>query len=238
MGEENQVTLFVAFVAGLVSFLSPCVLPLIPTYIAFITGFSLKELQDTHKDSAMLRKMVINSLAFILGFSTIFILLGASASFIGQFLNEYKSTIAKVGGFIVIFLGIFMTGIVKIQPLLQEKRVHVTKKPLGLLGTFLVGVTFAAGWTPCVGPILGSVLVVAGSSGHFLRGIILLVAYSLGLGIPFFVSTLAIGWLLSFNKKVMKYVNIISILTGILLIIIGVLMVTGKFNALIYSFSY
>ena len=238
MGDENQVTLYVAFIAGLVSFLSPCVLPLIPTYVAFVTGFSLKELQDTHKDSAMLKKMIINSLAFILGFSTIFIMLGASASFIGQFLNDHKSIIAKVGGFVIIFLGIFMTGIFKLQPLLKEKRFHITKKPLGLLGTFLVGVTFAAGWTPCVGPILGSVLVVAGTSGEMLRGVILLTAYSLGLGIPFFVSTLAIGWLLSFNKKVMKYMNIVSILAGILLIIIGVLMVTGKFNMIIYSFSY
>ncbi|MCD6459667.1 sulfite exporter TauE/SafE family protein [bacterium] len=238
MGDESQVTIFVSFAAGLVSFLSPCVLPLIPTYVAFITGFSLNELQDSHKDSAMLKKMIINSLAFILGFSTIFILLGASASFIGQFLNEYKTVISKIGGFVIIFLGLFMTGLFKVQSLLQEKKFHISKKPLGLIGTFLVGVTFAAGWTPCVGPILGSVLVVAGSSGHFLKGIILLTAYSLGLGIPFFISTLAIGWLLSFNKKIMKYVNIISVLGGIFLIIIGLLMVTGKFNMLIYSFSY
>lgn len=238
MEQGQNLTLWVAFGAGLLSFLSPCVLPLIPSYVSFITGLSLRDLSASQKNTEMMKKMILNSVLFILGFSTVFVSLGASASFLGQVLSEYKFTIMRVGGVLIILLGLFITGLLKIAPLTQEKKVHLTRKPLGLIGSFLVGITFAAGWTPCVGPILGSVLVIAGSTGQLLRGILLLSIYSLGLAIPFFLSTLAIGWFLSFNKKIQKYINIISILAGILLIIVGVLMVTGKFTWLSYVLNY
>lgn len=237
MSEEQNITVWVAFGAGLLSFLSPCVLPLIPSYITFVTGISLKELKEEHKSKTMIQKMVINSLAFILGFSFVFIALGASASFMGGILSTYKFWITRIGGAVIIVLGLFITGLIKIKSLSYDKKFEMKRKPFGILGSFVVGIVFAAGWTPCVGPILGSVLVLAGSEADLYKGILLLTSYSLGLGIPFFISTIAIGLLLSASKKINQYLRIISILSGVLLIAIGILMVTGKFNWFIYALS-
>ncbi len=237
MAEEQSITIWVAFGAGLLSFLSPCVLPLIPSYITFVTGISLKELKEEHKSKTMIQKMVINSIAFILGFSFVFISLGASASFMGELLSTYKFWITRIGGSIIIVLGLFITGLIKIKPLSYGKKFELKKKPFGILGSFVVGIVFAAGWTPCVGPILGSVLLLAGTEASLYKGILLLTAYSLGLGIPFFISTIAIGLLLSASKKINKYLQIVSVFSGVLLIAIGILMVTGKFNQFIYALT-
>jgi len=238
MSSEPGITLWVAFGAGLVSFLSPCVLPLIPSYVAFVTGFSLKELQSGDKSGEMIKRMVLNSLFFIAGFSAVFIALGASASFIGRVLSEYKDLISRIGGLIIIFLGVFLTGVIKVGFLSHEKKFRVVRKPFGILGAFVVGLAFAAGWTPCVGPILGSVLVIAGSSSQMMRGVVLLSMYSLGLGIPFFIATVAIGWFLSVNKKLMRFVHPLTVFAGIVLVIIGLLMASGKFTRLIYWLSF
>ncbi len=238
MHADQNITLWVAFAAGLLSFLSPCVLPLIPSYVAFVTGFSLKELQSGIKSGEMIKRVVFNSLSFILGFSAVFIALGASASFIGQILSEYKDMIARIGGVIIILLGFFLIGVLKIDFLSQEKKFHIAKKPFGILGAFVIGLAFAAGWTPCVGPILGSVLVIASSSSQMTRGIILLTMYSLGLGIPFFISALAIGWFLSVNKKLTRFIHPLTIIAGVILITIGFLMAMGKFTRLIYWLSF
>jgi len=189
MESTPSISLFIAFSAGLFSFLSPCILPLIPSYISFITGISFEAFSSGEETRKLRRTTVIHSLLFIFGFSLVFILLGASATYAGQFLQKYQFLLTKVGGVIIIILGIHLTGIINLKFLQREKKVHLREKPLGYLGTVLVGMTFAAGWTPCIGPILGSILIVASTSQKVTSGIILLSFYSLGLALPFFASS-------------------------------------------------
>ena len=186
-GTEN-ISLLVAFTAGLISFLSPCVLPLIPSYMAFITGISLEELSGHDNLKKVRLSVVWNSLLFIGGFSSIFIAMGASATFIGTFLQENIRWFEIIGGIVVIILGLHFVGVFKLKFLERERKFHLKSKPLGLLGTFVVGMAFGAGWTPCVGPILGSILTLAATTQDVTKGILLLVFYSLGLGIPFLLS--------------------------------------------------
>lgn len=176
---------------------------------------------------------MIHSLLFIFGFSLVFILLGASATYAGQLLQKYQFLLAKVGGVIIIILGIHLTGLINLKFLQREKKVHLREKPLGYLGTVLVGMTFAAGWTPCIGPILGSILIVASTSQKVTSGIILLSFYSLGLALPFFASSLAINSFLGYFKKIRPYLRLIPIISGILLIGVGVLLVTDYFIYLV-----
>jgi len=225
---SNNITVISAFIAGLLSFLSPCVLPLIPSYITYITGLSFADLQAENPSSKVRRQTIIHSLLFIAGFTFVFILLGASATFLGGFLQEHMKLIRRVGGVLIVLFGVHLTGLVPIQLLLGEKRMTIRNKPAGYAGSFLVGVAFSAGWTPCIGPILASILMVAATEETLYHGIILLLAYSMGLAIPFFLSALAMHrFLVTFNRF-KKYIRLFEIVTGIFLIIIGI-MVYGNY---------
>lgn len=224
---SQEVTYIGAFIAGLLSFLSPCVLPLIPSYITYITGLSFADLQAEHPSHIIRQKTILHSLFFICGFTVVFVLLGASATFIGSFLNHNATIIRKVGGILLVILGIHVTGLVSLRFLLGEKRVSIKHKPSGYVGSFLVGIAFAAGWTPCIGPILAAILAVAATEESVYQGVILLLLYSLGLGVPFFVSALAMHQFLTLFNRFKKYIRLFEIITGIFLMLIGILIYTN-----------
>lgn len=219
---SQEVTYFGAFFAGLLSFLSPCVLPLIPSYITYITGLSFADLQSEHPSHKTRQTAMLHSLAFILGFTLVFVLLGASATYAGSFLNQHAGFLRKAGGILIVLLGVHVTGLVPIAMLLGERRVTLHRKPAGFAGTFLVGIAFAAGWTPCIGPILAAILMVAATEENVYHGIVLLLFYSLGLGIPFFISSLAMHQFIIAFQRFKKYIRLFEICTGIFLVIIGV----------------
>ncbi len=220
---SQEVTYFGAFIAGLLSFLSPCVLPLIPSYITYLTGLSFADLQAEHPTHKVRQTAMLHSLAFILGFTVVFVLLGASATLVGSFLNQHASFLRKAGGVLVVLLGVHVTGLVPIGMLLGEKRITLHRKPAGYAGTFLVGIAFAAGWTPCIGPILAAILMVAATEENVYHGIILLLIYSLGLGIPFFLSSLAMHQFIVMFQRFKKYIRIFEICTGIFLVLVGIM---------------
>ncbi len=225
----ESVSYSAAFLAGLLSFLSPCILPLIPAYFTFISGFSLEELIEGH-DAAIRRKVVISTIAYVCGFSLVFILLGTSASFIGSMINKYSNILRIIGGFCIILLGIHLMGLFRFSRLDVERRIHLKAKPLHFMGTFLVGMAFAAGWSPCIGPLLGSILIIAGNQETMLQGTALLAFYSAGLAIPFILLSIFIHFLLNFVKnarRVLKYVNPAA---GILLIVVGLVLIADKFH--------
>jgi cytochrome c-type biogenesis protein len=231
MGTEN-VSIFVAFTAGLISFLSPCILPMIPSYLAFITGISLEELSQDQNLKKVRKSVITNSLLFIMGFSILFIAMGASATFIGKFLARNIRWFEIIGGSLVVILGLHFAGLFKLKFLEREKKFHLNKKPLGALGTVLVGMAFGAGWTPCVGPILGSILTMAAATQDVAKGIILLVSYSVGLGIPFLLTGFLIHKFFEYFKTIRKYFRVITLVGGILLVFIGLLLITGYFTTI------
>lgn len=216
-----------AFLAGLASFFTPCVLPLIPAYFTFITGFSLDELTSV-RHSDMRIKILSATLSYVAGFSFVFILMGASASFLGGLIFRYKDIIMKAGGIIIILLGIHLTGLFRIPGLDIEKRLHIRKKPLHVLGTFFVGMAFGAGWSPCIGPLLGSILIVAGSQDTVWQGVALLGVYSLGMALPFILMSIFINFLLVFIKKATRLLRYVNAAAGVILVILGVLLLTGN----------
>jgi cytochrome c-type biogenesis protein len=229
---KDDISFSLAFLAGILSFLSPCVLPLVPSYVSFITGVSFKDL-TVGLDKKRVRYLTMtNSAAFIAGFSTIFITLGISSSAIGKFLFQYMDLIRIIGGILVIIFGLFISGFLKLDFLMKDKKIYLSGKPAGYVGTFIVGMTFAAGWSPCIGPILGTILVYAGSKGSALYGFQLLAVYSLGLAVPFFISAVAINVFLSYSPKIAKSMRIIMIVSGLLLIIFGILLLTDQLRAL------
>lgn len=225
---DAEVGIAIAFMAGVFSFLSPCVLPLVPSYLTFVTGMSLDELQEGVNRKATF----IHSTLFVLGFSTIFILLGASASFLGQFFRQYELWIARIGGLIIIVLGLHLSGVFKLTPLMREKRIHLNDKPAGYIGTFGVGMAFGAGWTPCIGPILGAILTYGFSQDTMWAGVGLLSVYSLGLAVPFLIAALALDQFLQTFKRFRHWIPIVEKASGILLILLGLLLLTGKFTVL------
>lgn len=228
----ENVSLIMAFGGGLLSFFSPCVLPVIPSYVSYITGISFEDLTG-EQDKGRIRKVTLkNSLSFISGFSLIFILLGASSSFLGSILSDYQDTVRKIGGVLIVVMGLYIAGVLKIGFLMQDKRLHLQNKPAGLLGSFLVGTAFAAGWTPCIGPVLGSILLYASTANSVTSGIELLTAYALGLGIPFLITSLAINTALSYFKKINRYMRVVSVVSGLFLVVVGILLFTGTFNVL------
>ncbi|MDI6728481.1 MAG: cytochrome c biogenesis protein CcdA [Thermodesulfovibrionales bacterium] len=228
----ENVSLIMSFGGGLLSFFSPCVLPVIPSYVSYITGISFEDLTG-EQDKGRIRKVTLkNSLFFIAGFSLIFILLGASSSFLGRILSDYQDIIRKVGGVMIVIMGLYIAGILKIGFLMQDKRLHLQNKPAGLLGSFLVGTAFAAGWTPCIGPVLGSILLYASTANSVTSGIELLTAYALGLGIPFLITSLAINTALSYFKKINRYMRVVSVVSGLFLVVVGIMLFTGTFNVL------
>jgi len=232
MQQAQDVSVLIAFSAGLLSFASPCVLPLVPSYITYITGVSFKDLSEGGSKGKMRWLTISHSLLFIMGFSLIFVLMGASATYLGQVLIQYQSWIMKVGGVLIIILGIHFTGWITIPFLQMERRFELKQKPLGYLGSFLVGVVFAAGWTPCVGPILSTILLYASTAKSFTTGIVLLAAYSMGLGLPFFVASLAFNTFLSAFDKIKRYMRVIMFVSGVFLIVIGILLLTDLFTTL------
>ena len=221
-----NVGLLVAFTGGLLSFLSPCVLPLVPSYVTFITGLSLDDVQ------AQRRTALIHGLFFVLGFSIIFVLLGAGATLLGQLLRFYSGWISRIGGVVIIIFGLYLMGIINISFLSEERRMHFSNKPVGYFGTTLVGVAFGAGWTPCIGTILAPILVLAGSEESLSRGITLLVAYSLGLAVPFLLAALAVDRFLAFFKRLRKQVYMLQRVAGAIMVALGLLMVSGRFTVI------
>ncbi len=227
----DSVSFPAALLAGLLSFFSPCVLPLIPAYFAFISGLSFEEMTAV-QSSAVRKKVIRSTVLFILGFSLVFILLGASASLLGNLFVSYKEHIRIVGGGIIIVLGIHLTGLLRIRWLDFEKRIHLSNKPLHFLGTFVIGMAFGAGWTPCIGPLLGAILIMAGSQETVWNGVVLLGIYSLGLAIPFLIVSAFIHFMLQLLKKMRNALRYLNPASGVLLIIVGVILLTDNLNFL------
>lgn len=222
----SSLTVLVAFSAGLLSFLSPCVLPLVPSYVTFITGLGLEDVSRAR------RTTLIHALLFVLGFSFIFVSLGAGATAFGQLMLAYRSWIARAGGVLMVLLGLWMLGVLRIGALQQERRVHLTDKPLGYLGTVVVGIAFGAGWTPCLGPTLGAILALAATQTQLSKGITLLAMYSAGLAVPFLLAALFVERFLSFFTTFKRYLGLVNRIAGVLLILVGIGMFTGWFERL------
>ena len=222
----TDVNVFVAFAAGILSFLSPCVLPLIPSYLSFISGVSLEEIRGAESAGAVRRRVVLNSVAFIFGFSLVFVSLGASASYLSSLFFGYRNVIRITGGAFILLVGIYLIGLFKIPAFDRYLQFNLKDKPAGYLGSVLVGITFAVAWTPCVGPILGAILAIAGTSADVGRGILLLAMYAGGLALPFFLSAMAINSFFQFSQAFRRYIQAFHVLGGILLIVVGLLLVT------------
>jgi len=244
MGTDADLTYWIAFSAGILSFFSPCVLPLIPSYLTYITGLSFGQLQEAHPTAKVRLTVVLHSLAFIAGFSTVFICLGALAGVASSTFQEHMRAgliwVQRIGGILVFLFGVHMSGLFHFGILLGEKRVQLHEKPSGLLGTFLVGLAFAAGWTPCIGPILGGILaLVAGTSADYAKGILMLTVYSAGLGIPFLIAGLLFHGFLSFFNRFRKHIRLMEIATGGLLMLVGILLffnMFGRLSGYLYRF--
>ena len=230
--QNGNITYIAAFGAGLLTFLSPCLLPLIQSFIAYITGVSLGELKESDKRFEVRRKVVINSLLFILGFSIVFVLLGLTASFIGRTLFAYQRIIRILGGLLITVFGLYLLGVLKLAILAKERRFNLPAKGATYFGSFLIGVTFAAAWTPCAGPILGSILVLAGAKASVTEGAKLLTIYSIGVGVPFFFTALAINSFVSFFNRFKRILSAINVIGGIFLIIFGILLMTDYLTVL------
>jgi cytochrome c-type biogenesis protein len=226
----ETITFQAAFVAGLLSFFSPCILPLIPAYFTFITGLSLDELSLDRKE--IRTKVMLSTLAYVCGFSFVFILLGASASFLGGFMTKYTWLIRYLGGGIVIIFGLHLLGVIDIKGLNFERKIHLNKKPVHLMGTFVIGMAFGAGWSPCIGPLLGSILIVAGNQETVVKGMVLLGVYSAGLAIPFILISFFINRLLDIMRRATRVISYINKISGILLIALGILLITDRFRIL------
>jgi cytochrome c-type biogenesis protein len=226
MTEPVSLGLIVAFAAGLLSFLSPCVLPLVPSYIGFLTGMSLPEM-------AVRRRVALgHALLFVLGFSLVFMLLGATATALGRALNYYQQWLQRIGGALIILFGLVCLGVVKARFLSQERRLQVEQKPVGYLGSALVGMAFGAGWTPCIGPVLGAILGLAATSQDLTRGLLLLGVYSAGLAVPFLLAAVALEAFLDWFQRFRPYLPWVMRVSGALLVVVGILMVTGEFTRL------
>ena len=225
-----------AFVAGLISFLSPCVLPLVPGYVSLISGVGVEELKS--QEGHLMRKVMLNSAAFILGFSIVFITLGAISTEVGQFLARYKSTLAQVAGVVIILFGLHLTGIFKIKALYTDARLHNLKGGSTAWGAFVIGFAFAFGWAPCVGPILAVILGFAAAQDSVAKGIVLLAVYSLGLAVPFLLTSLGIERFLKFYTRFRSHMHALEVASGVLLIALGGVLVFGRFTLISNYLSF
>lgn len=229
---ELTVSLSGALAAGLLSFVSPCVLPLVPPYLCFLAGVSLDELTDEERPPVLAGRIVIASLFFVLGFATVFVALGASASLIGSFVVENLTVLGYVAGAIILVLGLHFLDVFRIGLLFREARFQVRNKPIGYLGAYIVGLAFAFGWTPCVGPVLATILLIASTSGDAWDGAILLFAYALGIGIPFVLAAFFAGPFMRFMGRFRKHMGAVEKVMGGLLVITGILFLTGSMQTL------
>jgi cytochrome c-type biogenesis protein len=227
----EEVEYSAALIAGVLSFFSPCILPLVPSYFCFITGISMDDLRRP-ATSAIRRKIILSTLAFVLGFSLVFILLGATAAYFSTLLQGAKIYIRIVGGLLVILLGLHLLGILRIRALDVEKRIHLNQKPVHFLGAFAIGMAFGAGWSPCIGPLLGSILILAGNQDTVAQGVLLLSLYSAGVALPFMILSVAIHFLIGFVRRAAKAIRWINMAAGVLLIITGLLLITDKLSLL------
>jgi len=216
----------VAFAAGLLSFLSPCVLPLIPSYVGYLTGMSVEEVERRRGTA------VLHGLWFVAGFSLVFVLLGAAASAVGNLLRDYQVWLGRVGGVLLILFGVYLLGILRPAFLMRERRIELARKPLGYFGSGVVGFTFGAAWTPCIGPILGGILTLAATQAGLGRGILLLAAYALGLAVPFLLTALALDRFLVWFQRFRPYIIWVDRIAGAMLIVLGILLVTDSFTLL------
>ena len=225
-----------AVTAGLLSFLSPCVLPLVPPYLCFLGGVSLDQLtgDDDATAGTVTKRVFSASLAFVLGFTTVFVALGATSSVVGQLVAEHLDLLAKIAGVIIILLGLHFVGVFRAGFLMREARFHVESRPAGLIGAYVIGLAFAFGWTPCVGPVLAAILFVAASKESVVQGASLLAVYSLGIGIPFLLAALAAGPFTRFMAKFRRHVRTIEIVMGLLLVGTGILFLTGTMSEIAY----
>ena len=239
---EENVTLLAAFGAGLLSFISPCVLPLVPGYLSYISGLSLDEMRGAPVAAGggtvavarvgARRQVILASVAFIIGFTLVFVALGAAASAIGQFFLQQQALFSRLAGAVIIVFGLHTMGVLRIEWLYKEKRMHTSRTPAGLLGAGLVGVAFAFGWTPCLGPILAGILAIAGSQETVGQGVQLLSSYSLGLGVPFLATALMIDRFFAVVGRIRRYYHAIELVSGALLVIIGLLIFTNRFTVI------
>jgi len=219
-----NLTFAIAFSAGVASFLSPCVLPLIPTYLTYLTGASVEQLTDEQQLRLVRGSVMVNALAFVLGFSGVFVLFGLGASAVGQILVGYQRVIQRLSGALIIFFGMHMIGIFRVGFLQQTRRVQVELKGgKGVLTSLALGALFSAGWTPCIGPVLGSILTMAASGETLYAGAYLLAAYSLGLAVPFLLSAASLGWFMRFLSRFRHQLPRVEFASGLLLILIGVM---------------
>ncbi len=226
MTEPASLGLLLAFSAGLLSFVSPCVLPLIPSYLTFVTGVGFDELGSSR------RAALVHALLFVLGFTLIFVALGASATVLGRLLIAYRVWITRVGGALVVLFGLYLLGVVRVSAFDRDRRVHLANKPVGYLGSVLVGVAFGAGWTPCLGPILGAILTYTAATADLARGLPLLLAYSLGLAIPFLLAAVAVERFLETVTRFRPHLARVSQVSGALLVIVGILMMLDLFTVM------
>lgn len=224
----QTVSYTIAFTAGFLSFVSPCVLPLVPSYVSYITGLSLEQLTDPNGQKQVRWVTLKNSLLFIFGFSLVFIAFGASATAVGQTLLVYQGALRKVGGILIILFGLYLIGVLKIPFLMTYRQYQFQNRPTGALGSVLIGIAFAAGWTPCVGPILGTILLYASTTQSMTSGIKLLAVYSIGLGLPLLVTAMGVNAFLSSFKRFKDYLWVVSLISGVFLIIVGVLIFTNS----------
>lgn len=228
---SNSIGITAAFIAGVLSFLSPCVLPLVPAYLSYISGSSAQELRST-KTKSVVWRTGLRSITFVIGFSVIFILFGAGATWLGQLLTDKLDILTKIAGVVIFIFGLHTLGLFKIKALFSEKRFHILPKHASYMGAFLIGMMFALGWTPCIGPVLSGIIALAANSKTIHQGMFLLVMYSLGLGIPFIIAGFTAGTIMNRLSIVKKHFRVIEVISGIILLIIGVMIFTGSFQRL------
>jgi cytochrome c-type biogenesis protein len=226
MQTSGSVGLALAFSAGLLSFLSPCVLPLVPSYVSFITGLSLEDMTKAR------RHAVIHALLFIAGFTLIFMVLGAGATTLGFVVKSQRQWLARIGGLLIIIFGLYLVGALNLGFLARDTRIHLADKPMGYLGTMLVGIAFGAGWSPCIGPILGAILTYTASEADLQRGMLLLFTYSMGLAVPFLAAAFAVERFLKVFQRFKTYMGYVQRVAGAMMIAVGLLMVTNQFTRL------
>lgn len=229
--EGASVSLGLAFLAGLASFLSPCVLPLVPSYVTFVTGMTLDELTGGAGRAAR-RRAALHAALFVLGFGLVFVALGATATVLGATLRRSLPLVQQVGGVVIAAFGLYLLGVLRPAALMRERRVHLASKPAGMAGSVVVGAAFAAGWTPCVGPVLASILLYSGTRATMGEGMLLLVAYTLGLGIPFFAAAVGLNWFLAGASRMRRWIRPMERASGAVLLVVGVLLFTGRFTVL------